>query len=103
MFVIANLLISLARVADILLTIYMYMIIGRAIISWVNPDPYNPIVNFLNRATEPVLARIRSKIPYMGGFDLSPMIVILAIFFLQNFLIRTVSDIGYRLKMGGML
>lgn len=96
-----NLLISVAKITDILLTIYMYMIIGRAIISWVNPDPYNPIVSFLYRATEPLLARIRSKIPYMGGIDLSPMAVILVIFFLQSFVVRTVTEIGYRLKTGG--
>lgn len=100
MFIIGNLLISAAKISDIVLTLYMYMIIGRAIISWVNPDPYNPIVSFLYRATEPVLAKVRSKIPYMGGIDLAPLAIILAIFFLQNFLVRTVSEIGYRMKTG---
>src|SRR5512133_2306509 len=65
MFVLGNLLMTLAKISDILLTIYLYIIIGRAIISWVNPDPYNPIVNFLYRATEPVLAKVRNKLPYM--------------------------------------
>ncbi len=101
MFVLGNLLISLAKVTDILLTIYLYIIIGRAIISWVNPDPYNPIVNFLYKATEPVLQKVRDKLPYMGGIDLSPMAVMLAIFFVQSFIVRSVTDLGIRLKMGG--
>lgn len=102
MFVIGNLFIAVAKIADMLLTLYMYMIIGSALLSWVNPDPYNPIVRFLRRATDPVLDRIRSKMPYMGGIDLSPLAVILAIYFLQNFIVRSIADIGYRLKMGAL-
>lgn len=103
MFIIGNLLIAVAKTADIVLTLYMYMVIGRAIISWVNPDPYNPIVNFLYRATEPVLARIRNVIPYLGGVDIAPMAVILVIIFVQNFLIKSLIEIGFRMKMGGPL
>ncbi len=101
MFIFANFLVAVAKLADILLTIYMYLIIGRAIISWVNPDPYNPIVSFLNRATEPVLERVRSRLPYLGGLDLSPMVVILIIIFLQKFAVDSLYDLGYRMKMGG--
>jgi len=97
MFVLSSLLTALAKIADILLTIYMYIVIGRAVISWVNPDPYNPIVNFLYRATEPVLRRVRRMIPYLGGMDLSPLIVILAIYFLKEFVIRSVYLLAYRL------
>lgn len=103
MFIIANLLISVAKMADIVLTLYMYMVIGRAIISWVNPDPYNPIVSFLYRATEPALDRLRRVIPSMGGLDLAPMALILAIIFVQNFLIHSLLEIGLRMKMGGHL
>ena len=101
MFIFANLLVAIARLCDILLTIYMYLIIGRAIISWVSPDPYNPIVNFLYRVTEPVLDRVRSKLPNLGGLDLSPMVVILIIIFLQKFAVDSLYDLGYRMKMGG--
>ncbi len=101
MFIFANFLVAVAKLADILLTIYMYLIIGRAIISWVNPDPYNPIVSFLTRATEPVLERVRSRLPYLGGLDLSPMVVILIIIFLQKFAVDSLYDLGYRMKMGG--
>jgi YggT family protein len=97
MFVLSNLLTALAKIADILLTIYMYIIIGRAVISWVNPDPYNPIVNFLYRATEPILSRVRRMIPYLGGMDLSPLVVLLGIYFLKEFVIRSIYLLAYRL------
>ncbi|QSV45683.1 YggT family protein [Geobacter benzoatilyticus] len=104
MFVFANFLLAVAKVADILLTIYLYILIARAIISWVNPDPYNPIVNFLYRSTEPVLSRVRRFLPDMGGLDLSPIIVLVAIYFLQSFLVRSIYDLAYKMKlgMGGM-
>ena len=86
MFILANFISALAKVIDYGLTIYMWVIIARALISWVNPDPYNPIVQFLYRITEPVLTPIRRLIPiYKIGIDISPIIVIMAIFFLQNF------------------
>jgi len=89
-FVLENFVIALAKVVDIALTLYMWIIICRAVISWVNPDPYNPIVRFLYRATEPVLAPIRRWIPLGGiGIDISPIVVILAIIFLQYFLVKT--------------
>jgi YggT family protein len=98
MFVIANFLNAITYVLEFSLNIYMYIMIARAILSWVNPDPYNPIVNFLYRATEPVLYRVRRMIPDMGGLDLSPMIVLLAIFFLQKFVVNSLFEIVHRMK-----
>lgn len=90
MFIIGNFIEALARILDLGLTIYMWLIIIRAIISWVNPDPYNPIVRFLYKATEPVLYQVRRLIPMRGiGIDFSPIIVIIVIVFLQSFLVRT--------------
>ena len=100
MFIFANFLNAVAYVIETLLNIYMWIIIARAIISWVNPDPYNPIVNFLYRATEPVLSRVRRKIPQMGGIDLSPMLVLLAIFFLQKFIVSSLFELVSRIKIG---
>ena len=95
MFVLENLIFALAKFIDMGLTLYMWLIIGRAVVSWVNPDPYNPIVNFLNRATEPVLAPVRRWIPMGGlGIDISPVIVIMAIYFLQQFLVRTMMQMA---------
>jgi len=85
MFILANFLIALAKVLQIVLTFYMYIIIAQAILSWVSPDPYNPIVRFIHSVTEPVLYRIRSRLPVMfSGIDFSPVIVILGIVFLQS-------------------
>jgi YggT family protein len=99
MFVLENLIFALAKIIDIGLTIYMWIIIGRALISWVNPDPYNPIVTFLYRATEPVLAPIRRWIPLRGmGIDISPIIVILVIYFLQMFLVKTMIQLTTYLR-----
>jgi len=100
MFVAANFLIAVGKILDLILTIYMYVIIARALISWVNPDPYNPIVNFLYRITEPVLYQVRKRLPAMGGLDLSPLIVLLVIFFLQKFVVISLLDQGYKMKLG---
>ena len=95
MFVLENLIFALAKIIDMGLTLYMWLIIGRAVVSWVNPDPYNPIVNFLHRATEPVLAPVRRWIPMGGlGIDISPVIVIMVIYFLQQFLVRTMMQLA---------
>ena len=103
MVVFANLIEALATIVSYLLQIYMWVIIIRALISWVNPDPYNPIVRFLYQVTEPVLYPIRRRLPFMGGIDLSPIIVLLAILFLQVFLVKTLNELAFRLKMGGGL
>jgi len=95
MFVVNNFVGALAQLIDFILTVYMWIIIGRAVISWVNADPYNPIVRFLYEATEPVLHRIRNLLPMnMGGIDFSPMILILAILFLQSFLVQTLRQLA---------
>jgi YggT family protein len=103
MFIFANLLIAVANILDILLTVYMWVIIIAALISWVNPDPYNPIVRFLRVVTEPVLKPIRRVIGFRTGIDFSPMVVILAILFVKYFLITSLIEFAYKLKRGGIL
>ena len=97
MFVMENFIVALAKIIDMGLTLYIWIIIGRAIISWVNPDPYNQIVVFLYRVTEPVMAPIRRLFPLRGlGIDISPIIVIMIIYFLQMFLVKTMIQFsGY--------
>ncbi len=98
MFVFGNFIIGLAKVIDIVLTLYMWIIIIRALITWVNPDPYNQIVIFLHRITEPVLRPIRRKLPFNSmGIDFSPFIVVLIIIFLQYFLVQTIIQLAQRL------
>lgn len=98
MFIVGNFLYAAAYVADIALGLYMWAIIISALLSWVNPDPYNPIVRFLYKVTEPVLYPLRRRMGAMGGLDLSPMIVILVIIFIRRFLIASLFDIAMRLK-----
>lgn len=93
-----NILKGLATILDTVLTLYMWVIIARALISWVNPDPWNPIVQFLERVTEPVLAPLRRWLGWRMGIDLSPMIAILIIVFLQYALIRTMMDLAVRMN-----
>ncbi len=97
MFVAGNILQGLAYVLDTVLFLYMWLIIIRALISWVNPDPWNPIVQFLMRATDPVLIVIRRRVGLLGGIDVSPILAILLIMFLQYAVVQTIRDIGLRL------
>jgi YggT family protein len=84
-----NIVMGIARVLEIILEIYMWVIIVRALISWVNPDPYNPIVQILTKMTEPVLGPIRKLVPpYKVGIDFSPLIAVLIIIFLQYAVIK---------------
>ncbi len=98
MFVLSHFLVALANVLDIVLSLYMWIIIIRALLSWVNPDPFNPIVRFIYGITEPVLARIRRVLPPLGGIDLSPLVAIIAIIFLQQFLIPVLRDMAFSLR-----
>ncbi len=98
MFVAGNILEGLAYVSDIALTLYMYVIIARALISWVNPDPWNPIVQFLDRVTEPALAPIRRTLGWRMGIDLSPLIAILIILFLQYAIVQSLRELAYRMS-----
>jgi YggT family protein len=99
MFVFRNLILAVATILNIGLTIYMWIIIIRALISWVSPNPYNPIVQFLYRVTEPLLWRVRRLIPMGGiGIDFSPVIVILAIYFLKLFLVQSLVQFAQQFR-----
>lgn len=94
MFVIKNFLVALAGLVDLVFTIYIFVIIGRAVITWVNADPYNPVVRFLHQATDPLLYRIRRFIPVIGGIDFSPMVLLLAVIFLKSFIVPTLMHMA---------
>ena len=96
MFVVGNMLWGTAVVLDYVLWLYMWVIIARALISWVNPDPWNPIVQFLQRVTEPVLYPIRRRLGFAMGIDLSPIIALLVIVFLQVALVQSLKDVALR-------
>jgi len=89
MFILGNFLKAVAVVLDYVLTFYMWIVIARAVLSWVNPDPYNPIVRFIHNVTEPVMYRIRTRLPIdFGGIDFSPIVIILGVVFLQQFVVN---------------
>jgi YggT family protein len=95
MLIFGNFLVGLATVLQMVLTVYMWIIIAQAVLSWVNPDPYNPIVRFIRQVTDPVLFQIRRRIPTVfGGIDFSPIIVLLGIIFLQEFLVKSLFQLG---------
>ena len=96
MYVVRDFMFAVAMVIDYALWAYMWLIIIRAFLSWVDPDPSNPIVQFIHRATEPVLRPIRRRLP-QTAIDLSPLIVIFAIMFLQLFLVPVLKDTAIRL------
>ena len=99
MFLFANLLLGIAKVIDMLLWFYMWVIIARVVISWVNADPYNPIVRAIASITDPVLYRIRRSLPLVvGGIDLSPIAVFAVIYFLQIFLVGSMVDLAMRMR-----
>ena len=95
MFVLGNFFSALAYILHKVLWLYMWIIIVRAVISWVNPDPYNPIVRFLYSVTDPVLLALRRRLPlFYGGIDFSPIVVILVIMFLQQFLVANLYGLA---------
>jgi YggT family protein len=98
MFVMGNVLLGFATVLDYGLTFYTWIIIARALISWVNPDPWNPIVQFLDRVTEPVLSPIRRRLGWRMGVDLSPLVAIVAITFVQIAVVQSIKDLALRMN-----
>ena len=95
--VFSNFLTAIAKVLDVVLVMFMWIVIARAILSWVSPDPYNPIVRFIHNITEPVLYQIRKRLPLnFGGIDFSPILVLLAIIFLRQFVVQSLFDLALR-------
>jgi len=99
MFVLSNFILAAVQVLNIVLNLLMWLIIIRALLSWVSPDPFNPIVQLITKTTEPILYPIRKLLPFSlkTGLDLSPMIAILLLIFLQRFLIPTLNHVAYTL------
>ncbi|MES0371988.1 MAG: YggT family protein [Mariprofundaceae bacterium] len=94
MFVLGYFLQAVAGILDIVLTIAMVVVIARAILSWVSPDPHNPIVRIINQLSEPIIFPVRRRVPYFSGIDFSPIIVLLIIFFLDEFVVNSLYRIA---------
>lgn len=91
MFVLGNILLGFARVLDIILSLYFWIVIIAVLLTWVRPDPYNSIVRMFYALTEPVFYRIRKFLPFtlVGGLDLSPIVVLIVIQLLQTIVVRS--------------
>ncbi len=101
MIILANLLGALAFILKMVLGTMILLVIARAILSWVSPDPSNPIVRFLAASTDPFIRPLRRYIPIVGGgLDLSPLVLLLILYFLQEFLVTTLADYAIVLKRG---
>ena len=94
MFIINNLFQAIANLLHLAITIYIYIIIARVVISWLQPNPYSGWVRFIHNATEPVLSRVRSVLPVIAGLDLSPIVVIFVLMFIDQFLVATLRQIA---------
>jgi YggT family protein len=98
MYIIGYFLMAVAKVLDLALIVFMWIVIARAVLSWVNPDPFNPIVRFINNVTEPLLYPIRRRIPVnFGGIDFSPILVFLGVVFLRTFLVSSLNRLAMSL------
>jgi YggT family protein len=88
---------GLANIINLAFQIYIFIVIARALISWVSPDPYNPIVRFLHNATDPVLYRLRSLLPFLqaGTFDFSPIVLLLLLSVLQQFVVSSLMQLAH--------
>jgi YggT family protein len=88
---------AVAGLLHMLLMLAVIVVIARAVLSWVSPDPYNPVVRIITQLSEPMLYPVRRRVPYMGGVDLSPMLVILVLVFLDNFLVPSLQRLAFGL------
>ena len=103
MFILANLLLAIAVVLNAILEFYFWVVIISAVLSWFSPDPYNPVVRILRAITDPVFYRLRKWLPflYINGLDLSPIVVLLLIKFIQVGILSSLSEYAVSLKMVG--
>ncbi|MCB0325605.1 MAG: YggT family protein [Bdellovibrionales bacterium] len=99
MILLGRLLIAVAGILNSVIFIFYCLLLAHVVLSWVSPDPRNPIVQFIYSATEPVLARVRGRMPSFGMFDLSPILVFLALYFLDAFLVNSMADYGHYFLM----
>ena len=100
MFVAANFLLAIASVLQVVLNLYFWLVIASVVVSWVNADPYNPLVRMLRSVTEPVYRPLRRVLPlYAGGIDFTPLVVILLIQFLEIFAVNSLAQLGRQLQL----
>ena len=99
MILLGNFLLGMAEVIRLILNAYMLLLLVRVILSWTNPDPYNPLVRFIENATEPPMRWIRRRVRLVfGQMDFAPLLLLIILVFLQTFLVGTLAEYGVALK-----
>ncbi|MDW7645967.1 MAG: YggT family protein [Desulfuromonadales bacterium] len=94
--ILREIVLAVAQVVDLAFSIYIFIVIARALVSWVNPDPYNPIVRFLHNATDPVLSRMQRVLPLnFGGIDFTPIVLLVGLSFVQRILKALLVQLAY--------
>ena len=100
MIALGNLMIATGGILHSVIFIFYILLLAYVVLSWVSPDPNNPIVSFIFQATEPILRKVRSKVPPLGMLDMSPIVVFLVLYFLDSFLVNSLNDYGMRFRAG---
>ncbi len=85
---------AICNVLQLLFTVYFFLLLGRALLSWIRPDPYNPIVSFINQATEPLLAPFRRLIPPVGMFDVSFLVALIVFQLVSQVILQLIGCRG---------
>ncbi|MBI4004422.1 MAG: YggT family protein [Candidatus Omnitrophica bacterium] len=100
MFILGNLFEALAVILDKALWLYSIVVFIAVMISWVSPDPFNPVVQFLRSVTQPVFDWIRARLPFavIGMLDLSPIILLMFLWFARQFLVKSLFDLAFHLR-----
>lgn len=100
--ILGNFIIALSNIVDFALTLYSFLVIAAAVLSWISPPLYHPAVRFIYRVTEPALKPIRRLLPLRLPIDISPLILLILIYLIQNVLILSLKELGYRIKGGNI-
>ena len=98
MIALGNLMIAVAGVLHSVIFVFYILLLAHVVLSWVSPDPRNPIVSFIYQVTEPILAKVRNKVPPLGMLDVSPIVVFLVLYFLDAFLVNSLNDYGMQFR-----
>jgi YggT family protein len=102
MIALGNLLMAIAGMLATVINIFYFLIIGAVILSWVSPDPRNPIVQFIYNTTEPIFSKVRKYVRPVGMLDLSPIVVLLALYFINAFIVASLADYGAYIKQSSV-
>ena len=98
MFILGNFLIAIGRVLHIVIYFFYFVIIIAAVLSWLRPNPYHPVINIIYRLSDIIVNPIRRFVPPLGFVDISPFITLLILYFIDLFIVRSIIQLGYMIS-----